>query len=267
MFPLHTTNFPTAAPDLARLMNESVQRVFATAGSPSPITVEDDSYPALQTIRIQLDNARLRPSPPRPPAVSGERKAALSAKEFALQGTDVALGPVAVDLHLVARDIRLDQARDAEQGIVLLLQSAAAGHVKIAADKADLEKAIAVAASHEAGRHGVTIEDVKLDLRPRGPRSLEGEVQLKAKKLFFNTVIRVAARLDLDVELNATISGLACRGDGAIGTLACGVLAPHLQKLDGRSFSLLALPLGEIRLRDVRLSVADKIEVQAEFGV
>lgn len=265
MFPLFTTNFPATASDLARLMNESVQRVFATAGT--PVTVESDSYPALQTLRIQLDNARLRPSPPRPPAIFEERIAALSAKEFILQGTAIGLGPVVVDLHLVARDVRLDRARDAEQGIVLLLQSAAEGNVKIAADKADLEKAIAAVASHEAGKQGVTIEDVKLDLRPSGPRSLGGEVQVKAKKLFFSTVIRVAAQLDLDVELNATISGLACRGDGAIGTLACGVLAPHLQKLDGRSFSLLALPLGEVRLRDVRLSAADKIEVQAEFGV
>ena len=78
--------------------------------------------------------------------------------------------------------------------------------------------------------------------------------------------MHIAADLDLDQQLNAVISGLTCKGDGAIGALACGVLSPHLQKLNGRSFPLLALPLGEIRLRDVQLSAAGAIRVTAQFG-
>ena len=265
MFPLHTKTFPTSALELARLMNESVQRVFLTAAE--PVTIETGVYPALKSVRIRLDHARLRPEPPRPPTVFGQRAPALRVQELQLEGSHLSLGPATVDLRLNARDVRFDQARDAENGIVLLLQSAAAGEVQIIADKAELEKAIAAFATQEAGKQGVTIEDVSLKFHERGARSLSVEVQVKARKLFFSTVIRIAADLDLDDELNATISGLACKGEGAIGTLACGVLAPHLQKLDGRTFSLLALPLGDIRLRDVRIAAADTISVTAEFGV
>jgi hypothetical protein len=107
---------------------------------------------------------------------------------------------------------------------------------------------------------------VQLSVRPRGARSIDAEVQLRAKKLFFSTTIRIAAKLDLDEELNAKVSGLSCNGEGAIGSLACGVLEPHLQKIDGRSFPLMALPLGEVRLRDVRIAAKDRVTVTAEFG-
>lgn len=264
MFPLSTTAFPTSAPELASLLSESLQRIFIT--KTEPVTIESDAYPALQSLRISLDHAELRPSPPRPPAISGEREPALQVAELALQGSSLSLGPATADLHLAARDVRLDQARDVKNEIVLVLRSAAAGQVAIAADKAELEKAIAAVATLEAGRQGVSIEGVRLKLQERGPRSMSGEVEIKARKLFFTTVIRIAAQVDLDDELKATLSGLTCQGDGAIGTLACSVLAPHLQKLDGRSFSLMALPLGDIRLRDVRLAAGDKITVHAEFG-
>ncbi len=91
-------------------------------------------------------------------------------------------------------------------------------------------------------------------------------MKLRAKKLFFTTTVTISAKLDLDEQLNATVSGLACNGEGAIGSVACGVLQPHLQKVNGQSFALMALPLGEVRLRDVRLAAGDTLSVTAEFG-
>lgn len=264
MFPLSAKTFPTTAPDLATLLSESLQRIFVT--NAEPVTIESDSYPTLQSLRISLDDAKLRPNAPRPPSVAGEHSPGLQVTELNLEGARLSLGPAIADLKLTARDVILEQGRDAQNEIVLVLRSAADGQVSIATEKAELEKTIAAVAAIEAGKQGVTIEGVRLMLQERGPRSLSGEVEVKARKLFFSTVIRIAAQLDLDDELNATLSGLACKGDGAIGTLACGVLAPHLQKLDGRSFSLMALPLGDIRLRDVRLAAGEKITVQAEFG-
>lgn len=264
MFPLFTRSLPTTVADLANLMNESVKRLFVTTGE--SVTVEAVDYPALNSISIKLDDASLRADRPTTPITTGARSPAFQVLNLLLEGSRISIGPATIDLRLRARDVRLDQARDGADEIILLLRSAAAGEVEIIADKSELEKAIAAIAGREAGKQGVTIEDVSLTLRERGLRSLSAEVQVKARKLFFSTVIRIAADLDLDNELNAAISGLACKGDGAIGTLACGVLAPHLEKLDGRTFSLLALPLGDIRLRDVRLAVADKICVTAQFS-
>ena len=51
-----------------------------------------------------------------------------------------------------------------------------------------------------------------------------------------------------------------------MGSVACGLLTPHLEKLEGRTFPLMAFSLGEIRLRDVRIEVADGLKVRADFA-
>ena len=121
-------------------------------------------------------------------------------------------------------------------------------------------------AASEAGKHGVAVDNVKLSLSSSGPRSLAAEVRLRGKKLFMSATLRITGAVDLDEELNARISGLDCTGEGAIASVACGFLKPHLDKLNGRVFPLMSLPLGEVRLRDVRVTVADKLSVTAEFG-
>jgi len=198
--------------------------------------------------------------------VKGGSSPGLHLTELHINGSELAIGPAIADLRLNARDVRLDQAKDAKGEIVLIVRSAAEGEVAITAAKEIIEDAIAAVAKSEAGKHGVAIDQVRLSVEPRGERSVDAEVQLRAKKLFFTTVIRIAAKLDLDDELNAKISGLTCNGEGALGSLACGVLAPHLDKLNGQAYALMALPLGEIRLRDVRLSANDRLSVTAQFG-
>jgi hypothetical protein len=245
-------------------MNASLREVFSVERD--PVTVSAISLPKVERIAINLDRAQLRPNPPTPPAVQGESTAGLELQSLTMDAADLSLGPVTADLHLTASDVRLDQALDSNAEIVLLLRSAADGAIEISTNKSALEEAIAAVAKLEAGKQGVTVEEATLSIRERGPRSISAEVQIKARKLFFATVVRIGANLDINEELEATVSGLSCNGDGAIGSLACGVLSPHLQKLEGRTFPLMALPLGEIRLRDVRLSAGEKITVRAEFG-
>lgn len=264
MFPLYTKHFPANALDLAALLNESVKRVFDKAAN--PVTIRDRAYPELEEIRIILDGAELRSDPPRPPAVEGKGAPALQLTALHITASDLLIGPAIANLRLGARDVRLQQALDARGEIVLLLSSAAVGEIEVSAPAKSIENAIAAVAKAEAGKHGVAIDQVQLSVQTRGERSVDAEVRLRVKKLFFTTTIRIAAKLDLDEQLNARLSGLSCDGEGAIGTLACGVLQPHLAKVDGRSFPLLALPLGDVRLRDVRLAAGANLTVTAEFG-
>jgi len=265
MFPLFSTTFPRSAAELESLLNGSVQRVFSR--TTQPVTVREKKYPALASIRISFDGAELRDDPPPRPVIAGVGAPALKVDELHITGSGLTIGPATVNLLLRAEQVGLNQATDRTGEVVLLLQKASEGTIEITTSKRDLERAIAAFAKAEAGKHGVVIDDVQLTFRSRGTRNLDAEVQLRGKKLFFSTVIRIAASLDLDDDLNAKVSRLACNGDGAIGTLACGVLAPHLQKLDGRTFALMALPLGEIRLRDVTLATGETLKVSAEFGV
>ena len=117
-----------------------------------------------------------------------------------------------------------------------------------------------------AAVQGVTIENVRIALQTRDDRALEVVVQVRAKKLFLSAKVRLSGGVAIDEQLNARLSGLTCTGEGALGSLACGFLTPHLQRFDGREFSLLALPLGEVKLRNVRVAAGDELRVSAQFG-
>ena len=89
---------------------------------------------------------------------------------------------------------------------------------------------------------------------------------MRARKFLFRTNIDISGQLDIDDHFNAKVANLKCRAEGTIGSLACGALQPHLQRLEGQSFSLMSFPLGELKMRDVRITVADTVEITADFG-
>jgi hypothetical protein len=264
MFPLATTLFPSSAAELARLLNEGLRRIFETESD--PVTVRDRSYPHLEAVIVSLDGARLRGHPPDPLVSVGETSPALEIDQLALAASPLFLGPVAIRLSLSARGVQLGQGKDSTGQIVLSLKNAATGKIEMAATQTDLAALISNLAQTYAKKQGITIDDVQLKLRQQGSHSLAVEVRLRARKLFLSASIQVTGQLELDDQLNLRISALKCTGDGGIATLACGVLKPYLEKMEGREFPLMSLPLGEIRLREIHLAVGEELSVTAEFG-
>jgi hypothetical protein len=264
MFPLKTTTLPANAADLTSRLNESLRELFDVTRD--PVSIREATYPNLEELNVSLDSAQLRGQPPSIPALASKPSPALEVDALNISASALSIGPAAIDLVLAATGVSLHQANDPKGNILLLLHKAANGHIQISVAASDLEALIGEVAKAEAGKHGVSIDSVQLILRSTSPRSLVAEVRLRAKKLFLSASIRITGQLDLDEELNARVSGFDCTGDGAIASVACGVLKPHLQKIDGREFPLMSLPLGEVRLRDVQLAVGDKLSVTAEFG-
>ena len=264
MFPLNTATLPATAADLSRRLNESLRQLFALTHD--PVELREKSYPHLALLTVSLNGARLSERPPAMPAVNSALQPALTIDSFGVNASPLFVGPASVDLQLTAHNVDLHGATDREGHLLLLLQGAAEGRVDISVAVSDLESLIGEVAKTEAGKHGVNIDRVRLSLRSRSPRSLSAEVRLRARKLFLSATLRITGQLDLDEQLTARISGLDCTGEGAIASVACGVLKPHLQSLDGREFSLLSLPLGEVRLREVRIALNDKLSVTAKFG-
>ena len=264
MFPLNTDTFPATAGELKRLLNESLHELFNVERD--PVELREKSYPHLESLSISLDGAEVRQRPPALPSLRGEPAPGLTVESFRAAGAALNVGPAVVDFALDARGLQLHQATDRQGHVVLVLHNAADGRVEISATVSGLEALIAEVAKSEAGKHGVNIDSVQLSLRSQTPRSLAAEIRLRARKLFVSAALRITGQLDLDEKLTAKLSGLDCSGEGAIASVACGILKPHLQKLDGREFALMSLPLGEVRLRDVRIGVGDKLSVTAEFG-
>jgi hypothetical protein len=264
MFPLGTATFPSSATDLERLLNESLQRIFIA--EPDSVTVRGHSYPHLEAISISLDGARLRAAPPRPPVISGRTSPALEIEQLTFSASPLSLGSAAVNVSFSARQVQLSQGKDSDDRIVLSLESVTEGNIEISMRQTDLEAIITQLAENQALKQGITIEKVQLQLRQKSAHSVAAEVDLRVRKLFLSASIRLTGQLDLDDQLNLKISNLKCAGDGGMATLACGILTPHLEKIDGREFPVRSIPLGAVRLRDVRLTVGENLTITAEFS-
>ena len=264
MFPLHERELPTTAGGLAYALTTSLQRALQIPGE--PVSVREINYPDLSEIAIDLSGSKIRSNIPRPSLPDGRGKPVITAQHFALKAEPVFFGDAAINVNIDANGIVLHRSFDDEGNLVLHIHRAHSGWLGISIRQRDLEILIEKFAKIEAGKQGVAIDKLQLGLTSRGPRSLKAEIRVEARKLFIRTTIRIAGVLKINEQLVAQISDLTCNGDGAMGTLACSVLAPHLQALQSNQLPLLALPLGEIQLRDINLNVADGIEVTAEFG-
>ncbi len=265
MFPLTTKTFPADAEALRAALEESILRVVRPTGP--IVTVEDAGYPKLAAIRLSLDGASAgeRP-PPRPLPPVGPVEPGLRVEDFQVSGRPIIVQRANVELTCSARDVQLNQGRDRDGNVLLLLQEATNGQVEVAIALSDLEDLVLAGAQTEALKQGVKVESVRIELQASSERALKVIVYVSAKKLFLNAALRISGNVAINEELNARLSGLGCDGEGTLGTLACGFIAPHLQRFDGREFSLMALPFGEVKLRDVKIAAGGELRVTAQFG-
>lgn len=231
------------------------------------VTVEEAGYPNLAAIRVSLDGASAGERPPPPPLPPlGPIEAGLRVENFEISGRPILVQGAKIDLHCQAREVQLGQGRDRDGRLLLVLQDATDGNVEVVVALTDLEALLLAGAKAEAAKQGVMVESVQIDLQSRSERALDVVVHVRAKKLFLSAALRIGGSVAIDEQLNARLSGLACEGEGTLGTLACGFVAPHLQRFNGREISLLALPLGEVKLRDVKIAAGRELRVSAQFG-
>ncbi len=264
MIPLRRKQFPNSKAELAEAMEEGLRR-YVHRTEPI-VTIRARVFPYLDEIAINFDGARLEPRLPVFPRPVGETRSGVEAASVTISGRHVRLQSAPVNLQLEASDVVFHQGRDENGEALLIVKSVRTGHLVVSAAQADLENAIREIAEREASKQGIDIEQTRVSLRARGARSLAADVRLRARKFLFRANIDVSGQIDIDDTFNARISNLKCRGEGTIGSLACGVLEPILRQLDGQTLSLLSFPLGEIKLRDIRITVADTMEVTADFG-
>ncbi len=265
MFPLRTRFLPRSADALRDALEEGLRSILQPP-FPRAVTVEDANYPELAAIRISLDNAVAVDAPPPLPQRNGTLEPGLRVKHLEINGQAVRVQRAAIDLSCVARDARIAESRDHNGNVLLLLQEAAEGKIDISLPVADLQALVRSGATAAAAKHGVMLEDLRLQVRAETARTLALQARVRARKLFLNTELRLSGRLEIDEQMNAEVSGLECLGEGTLGTLACGFLGPYLERFNKRKYSLVALPLGEVKLRDIQIAVDSRLRVSALFG-
>jgi hypothetical protein len=269
MFPLSGTAFPTDADQLAAGIRGALAEVFALPAEDSAVKVVVDGkgFPQVERVKIDLSGASVNATEPPPkPTPSGARQPGVHVDTLEVVGHPIKYGQHKLDLTLNARDVQFDFARDKTSRPLLVLTDARDGHVEAKISKADLEALLLTVARELAKEQNIQVRELELNLTSQGPRSLAADARVKAAKMLMSGTIRIMGRLDVDDELNATISGLRAEGEGMIGKLAAGVVQKHLNPVNGRRFPLMTFSLGDVTLRDLEIVANTNVQVSAKFG-
>jgi hypothetical protein len=265
VFSLKRTQFPGSKADLAEAVDQAL-RTYVRKDQPV-VTINARVFPYLDEIAINLDGAEFDGARPEIPQIVGETKKACEAAVVGISARNVSMHGAPVNLQVEARDVVFYEGRNEANDVILIIHGIRTGHLVASAAQADLEAAVRRLAESEGRKNGIVVEDTRVAMRARGVRSIAVDVHLRARKLLLRANVDVSAQIDIEENFAAKISNFKCRGDGMLGSMACGALEPQLKQLEGRTISLIPPSLDSIRLRDVRITVADTVEVTADFGI
>lgn len=269
MFPLATKDFPASSDDLAAAINDALAEVFKVPNGVGAVSISGAAkFPAIKSMTIDLDGAHINATkaPPKPVGTGRKRQPGPRVEKLELSAQPIQYEKAKLNLKVSATGLRFDFDRDKKGKPVLVLTDAKTGKVDARISKADIEALLTEAATLAAAQQGITIQQLELDLKAAGPRSVHANVRVKAKKLLMTGVLHITGKLDIDDELNATVSDLDAIGDGIIGSAAAGIVKGKLKPFDGTTVPLMAFSLGDVALRDLKIDLKKDLHVTAAFG-
>lgn len=267
MFPLSGNQFPASVEELKSAIRGGLSDVLTLVNPQAAVQIEGGSWPAIDRMTIDLNGASISiTQPPAKPKPKDDRQTGITINQLRVLGHPIRYGRSGADLDVSASSVALDFAHDESGKALLLLRDAADGRIEMKVNKSDLQAALTDAATAAAKPHGVAVQDLQLNLTSDGPRSLAGELRVKAKKMVMSGVVLLRGRIDIDDSLVATLSNLACSGEGMIGSMAAAMVNTKLKSYEGKRIPLTALSLGDTTLRDLKISAGPVVSVAANFG-
>jgi hypothetical protein len=266
MFYLGGSSFPATREQLIQSVTEGLRTLVTLPSDREVVKIQGGEFPSFDQVVIDLTGARAEVDrmPPEPKG-TGQIQPGVSASRLGIVGRPLYVREAAANLVLAARGALFGFDRDAQGKPVLVLMQAADGSVSVEIRKQDAEALLLAGARDAAKAQGVQILEAQLSLTQIDERTVAAEVRAKAKK-FVTAVVIIRGKLRVDESLSATVSDLTCTGEGMLGDMASKILSPKLAQINGRTFPLAALSLGDVKLRDLRMQAGDPLRVTAAFG-
>ncbi len=248
MFPLGGPIFPTDEPSLIAAIGAGLSPLGLSAAC---VSVEG-VLPALGALKCDLSGAVFCSSH-RAAKAAGEITPGFFARRAEAFCNDGHFEGMAFTASLKIDDAIFGYRRDDEGDAVLVLEGCAAGVLELEISRADVEKALFSVVSKAAEEHGAEVKGVAVSWEQSGPKALALRVDVRAKAMFVETRVTANGRVEITDALEAVVSGLSCKGDGMMGSLAASFLKKEIPRFEGRSISLGGAFGGGLRLKDVSL--------------
>jgi len=261
MLPLSAEATPSTPDELT----EALRRGFKDLGlEPRQLDLLGETLSPLASMRIDLSDARLTREFRSSKLDAGSDRE-VDIAQFDLSGVPIYFEGAPAELRLSASGVKAGMKVTDGRGWLAPV-SAASGNVSVEATREALESFLHSFAVETAKKQGFEVKKTRLDFTQEGPRAVSFRAEVTAKVFVMSASLALTGKLAIDDELNAKLSNLALDGDGMILKLAGSYAKPHLDKLEGRTFPLMAFTAGGLRLHDVELTAGNTLRVQAKFG-
>lgn len=261
MLPLAGDAFPKSNDELRQAIDEGLKLL----GAPKGVVAIEGGFPNFSLLKIDLSGGHVG-ADTRPPARDiRDRQPGIEVARLEVAASPLLCCDAPVNFLLTASDARLDFARIADGKPVLVFNAAHGGEVDVQIRRADLQTLVHGIASAAAAKQGAKIEKVDVSLTTLGPRSVGFEAKVTAS-MFMSTTVHVTGWIEIDDALNANFSRVTCEASGMIGSMAAGFIRPHLMKLQEKPFPLASLPLGGLKVSDLKIDAGDPVRLQVWFG-
>lgn len=234
------------------------------------VTVRGGRYPAVESLRVDLSDARVdteskaKPLKPTDRRLSGQ---SLRADRFELVSRPLRSGRAKINLDFSADDVRLDFGKDKRGRHVLLMTDARNGRLDFEMTRDDIERLLLASAKEEGGKRGLNVTSLRLRVfADEVERTVRVDIKVEMLVGIVPAGLRFKARLDIDENLNGQLRDLSCTGDNILGPLISGFIQPGLKKHNGKVRPLVRFPMNRIRLRDVKITADETVRLTAAFG-
>ena len=266
MFYISGNTEPKNSTEFIQALEGGIRELIAFPADAKIVSVTGE-HPAFDSVAIDLGGGRIDSAKHlNKPTLGTVGQKGVSAKTLTIFAKPLRVDAGQVTVELSATQVSLNYHSDASGRLMLVPASSEKGILKLEISRADLETLILARATIAAAQQGAKITGLELKLTPRGERSLAIEVRVHAKKMMMAGVVCISGHVDIDDRLTARLSQMSCEGEGVAGKIAAGFLTPKIKQVDGRSFPLADESLNGLRLRDLRITRVDPVQVVAAFG-
>jgi hypothetical protein len=267
VFPFADDRLPDTADDFAAAMERGYRKALKLPDDAKVVTTAGGTYPIVESLRIDVCDAVVKdPENKRKPSDRQLAIHGLDAARFEFVGRGMTVERSTMNLAMSATDARLLFTRDKDGKPLLVLGSAKQGHVSAEMSLDDVEALLLAAARKGSRAYGLSVERTRLKMTVEDNRTVRVDLKLFTRVGFVPAGLRFRARLDINDDLTAKLSGLSCSGDDVLGPLIGGLVHPFLARYNGTTRPLMNFPQTEMRLRGVQITADDTIRVAADFG-
>lgn len=267
MFPLNTRQLPHTPDELEQALRSGFERVLVDSSRASVRAAGQGE--TIDRLEVDLSHCIAgRTEVPRP--VDAPSLGEITCRQISFFGDPLRVQQAGVTFRLEAEQARL-QLKQTTRDFAVLVPSEGHGTIDTRVPVAGIESLLASQLDRATRQHGAALTRSRLHLEEIGPRSLRLNLFVEVtRRIVFKDVsgaFEVLGHLTIDDSLEASLSDLACQGQGMLSSAVAPLIQSRLDAVNGQRFPLAAFPLGQIHLHDVQLGITNhNLTVHARFG-